>query len=194
MMFKIKVMFVVLLVNISACNLTAPETTPEVLVPPTVEAALEQPVVFFVVSEEERIEVRRVGCDSFIVPRTTGVNRVNDEAANIRVALEGLLTMSTADINQEGQTNILADQNLSVSSVAIEGDVAVVDLRGTMMLVGVCQDAVFTAQILHTIFENSSVNSAQVMVEGQNLKQIMDASGLVMPEDSVYTRAETIQP
>jgi hypothetical protein len=198
-MIRSKLFFLLfaILMSISACNLTAPPVTPEIENPtaiPDTGTTATEPVVFYVVSLEQRLEAIKVGCDTFIVPRSTAINRTSDEAANIRAALEELLTMATGDLQQEGQINDLADQQLTVGNVEILGDVAVVDLRGTLILAGVCSDALITTQLLYTIFENSSVNNARVMVEGRNLKEIMSASGLPVPEDSVYTRAEFIQP
>ena len=68
-------------------------------------------------------------------------------------------------------------------------DTVVIELTGTLQLVGTCADARMEAQILLTVFQYGAFDSVLITVSGTNLKQWFDVSGTV-GADEPYRRSD----
>ncbi|NJL95796.1 MAG: hypothetical protein HC915_19720 [Anaerolineae bacterium] len=87
-----------------------------------------------------------------------------------------------------------AGRNLAVQDVTLNQDdpaQVIVNLTGSLVPGGVCVDAQVQAQLLLTIFQHPEVQSAVIFLEGRNLKQLLDASGLANAA-SAYRRSEFV--
>ncbi len=129
-----------------------------------------------------------VGCGDSAVFVTTGSPSSGDPATDLRFALGAMLAYR-ASASGSGLINAFEDSPLAVQSVTLTGDRAEVALSGNLTLGGACANPRVEAQLLLTIFEQPAVNSASITVDGRNLKQILDASGL-QGTTAVYTRAD----
>ena len=118
----------------------------------------------------------------------TGSPTSGDVAADLRFALGAMLAYRAAT-STSGLENAFEASSLTVQSVAVNGDRAVVAFAGSLSSAGVCADARLTAQLVLTLFHPAAINSAIVTVDGQNLKQMLDVSGL-LNADALYTRAD----
>jgi hypothetical protein len=191
---KLKIAFLALLVGLSACNLNAPgpspadpiitaETTPVVTVENPGGAAGE--TTYFLVTNEADEGSVPVGCEGFLTPFTTE-NASTDPTEQLRANLEALLSAPSDETN----LNYLVAQNLTLSNVVVGDDgTANVALEGNLALGGACVDAQIEAQILLTVFAVEAVQQARITLNGDNLKQVFDASGLVDADD-IYTEAD----
>ncbi len=129
-----------------------------------------------------------VGCGDSAVFVTTGNPSSGDPATDLRFALGAMLAYR-ASASGSGLINAFEGSALTVQNVAVNGDYAEVALSGSLRLGGVCANPRVEAQLILTIFELPTINSTQITVDGRNLKQIVDASGL-QGADAQYTRAD----
>jgi LysM repeat protein len=124
-----------------------------------------------------------VACESIIAPTQSTTARTNDAATNIRNSLNALFTTGSST------NNLWAGQGLSVQSVTVTNGRANIAITGGLSLTGACADGVMEAQFLLSVFGEAQVQSAYVTVDGQNLVQTFDMSGLE-PADAVFTPAD----
>jgi LysM repeat protein len=124
-----------------------------------------------------------VACDAIVAPTQSTTARTADAATNIRNSLNALFTTGSST------NNLWAGQGLSVQGVTVTNGRANITVTGGLSLTGACADGVMQAQFLLSVFGEAQVQSAYVTVDGQNLVQIFDMSGLE-PADAVFTPAD----
>jgi hypothetical protein len=73
---------------------------------------------------------------------------------------------------QSGLYNSLYRSDLTLQSVVIENRTAVVRLSGDVQIGGVCDEPRFEQQIIATATQFSTVDAAQVFINGQPLEDI----------------------
>ena len=144
---------------------------------------------YLIIPEDNGQSGPAVGCGDSAVAvwrdRTVTGSLPND----IQASLEELFAIETEAYGKSGFTHSLYDADLTVQSVTVSGDTAVINLTGTLQLVGVCADARMEAQILLTVFQYPGFDSALITIDGRNMKQLFDASGTV-GDDEPYRRSE----
>jgi len=129
-----------------------------------------------------------VGCEGFMVERSTDVPFSDDPAQNIRASLEALIAPGTTDVGEGDLVNYMGDQDVTLDSVTVDASGhATIDFSGTLMLIGTCVDPQIEAQMLLSVFADPAVTSARINVNGENFAPYFDMSGMTGP-DAVYTR------
>ena len=122
-----------------------------------------------------------IGCGTYIRQFDTGIARGNSANDNIFAGLEALFNSPI-----EGYRNYW--QGLSVGSVGVDDKgVAHIIINGDFLTPGHCGDAEIIAQLLLIIFAEAQVQSALIIVDEMNLRQITDMSGL-SGADARFTR------
>lgn len=139
-------------------------------------------IAIFLVSDADGRGHTPIACEQFLAPRGTGISFPNNVTEEIELALGELFIESDPAL-----TNFWAGTVLM--GVSMSGGVLNVELSGGYVPTGVCADAAAQAQLLMILFNNPEVQEALVRVDGQNLKQMLDATGLVTA-DARYTRAD----
>jgi LysM repeat protein len=157
-------------------------------VPVAVASGTGAPGYYLIASGDNGQSGPAVGCGDSAVFVPTGSPSTGDVAADLRFALGAMLAYRAA-ASTSGLANAFESSSLTVQSVAVNGDRAVIAFAGSLASAGVCADARITAQLVLTIFRSTAINSAIVTVDGHNLKQILDATGL-LTADALYTRAD----
>jgi heat shock protein HslJ/LysM repeat protein len=130
-----------------------------------------------------------VGCGDSAIAVWRDRTRTGSLQGDIRASLEELFSIQTATYGQSGYYHSLHDADLTVQSVTVDGDTATIELTGTLLPVGSCADAQMQAQILLTVFQYPGVNSVLITVDGKNVKQLFDVSGMV-GDDQAYERSQ----
>lgn len=176
--------------SLMACNLTGTDNTGETPIPPTQETPLPSgsPIQFYLIALEDTSGTS-VGCGDSIVAVNTGQSVEGSLQNDLRTALEALFALKEESYGQSGLVTSLHTTNMQIESITVNGDSTIINMGGVFSLAGVCSDARMQAQILHTVFQFPEVNSAAIYINGQNMKQLFDASGLEV-EDTPYTRAD----
>lgn len=112
---------------------------------------------------------------------------------DIKASLENLFAIKAETLGQSGLSHALHQANLHVEDVTLTGSTIHIALQGDLPLQGACMDARSHAQILHTVFQYEGFDQALITLNGQNLKQIFNSSGLIPPEE-IYDRSDVLLP
>lgn len=179
-----------LLLFLAACNMTtqAPATDTDLATEAQstpIEATQAQDFVAYWMGSEAAIndESVLVGCQTYVTPIESTIPLSSPEE-NLRNSLNLMFTTAS----QTGQRNVWGDDlDLVVDSVTIESGFASIQLNGTIMMRGTCADAEMEAQLLLTVFAESTVESALIMLGDTNMRSFFDMSG-ESPSDFRYTR------
>ncbi len=144
---------------------------------------------YLIIPEDNGQSGPAVGCGDSAVAVWRDRTVTGSLPDDIQASLEELFAIETEVYGKSGFTHSLYDADLTVQSVTVSGNTAVINLIGALQLVGVCADARMEAQILLTVFQYSGFNSALITIDGRNMKQLFDASGTV-GDDEPYRRSE----
>lgn len=107
-----------------------------------------------------------VGCGDAIVPVT---RQIAPTTAPLRAALTELLSIKTPMLGESGLYNALYQSDLSIERLVIENGRAIVDLKGTIRLGGVCDEPRVVAQLEQTVRQFPTVSSVTITVNGEPL-------------------------
>jgi hypothetical protein len=102
------------------------------------------------------------------IPETEGV---------LRAALSELLSIDEQYYGQSGLYNALYQSDLQVEDVAIESGTAVIELSGSLMLAGECDNPRVKAQIEETALQFSTVQAVSVFLNGEPLEDVLSLQG-----------------
>ncbi len=148
------------------------------------------PVSFFlIIPGDAGVTGPPVGCGDSAVEVWRDRLLTGSTALDIEATLEELLLIKSPTYGQSGYVHAWAHTDLEVLSVTVIGDRTTIELGGEFQMVGVCADAQMEAQLLLSVFQYAPIEYALIRINGQNMKQLFDASGLVEP-DAVYSRAD----
>jgi len=148
----------------------------ETAVPPTATPAPETITVqvFLIALEDDGQSGRQIGCGDravpvqVVVPRTQGV---------LRAALEALLSIRDQYYGESGLYNALYQSDLRVEGITLESGEAIVNLSGTLMLGGVCDNPRVEAQLEETALQFSTVSRVSMFVNGVPLEDLLSGEG-----------------
>ncbi len=111
-------------------------------------------------------------------------------AGDIQARLTAMFSFDNGNTTgQPGAFNPFINSSVTVQQVTVDNGHATIVLSGQMLLSGVCMDALMEDLLLINVFFVPQIQSAMITLDGRNVKQIFDASGLV-PADAIYTRAD----
>lgn len=130
-----------------------------------------------------------IACDQSAVMIDSALVQTGDLVEDLRLALIALLTTGLEAFPD--YRNGWAHREIRLDGVTIAGDQAQLQLRSDrpLPLEGVCSEAALRAQLLLTVFQFPLIQSALITYNGENLKQQLDASGIINETDP-FTRAD----
>ncbi|MEO1165101.1 MAG: GerMN domain-containing protein [Chloroflexota bacterium] len=173
--------FVLLAFVLVACGNA--DDTPAVT--PTTEATATPETITVWLPSDDAIsdESIPIGCETHITPVETEAFVQDTDEATLTTALETLFST----MPQEPFRNYW-EGALTVESVSIDdAGLAVINITGDFLLIGTCSDAEISEQMALTVFQVDAIQSARIMVNGDNLVQMLDMSGQ-SSADAVFTR------
>lgn len=188
---------VVLVVSLSACSgsntIPTPTTSQSVMVTQPPSAAATEPggsspvptvttappstsmlSLFYVAIGDNGTSGPMIGCgDSLVLVPTKadGVTANNQ----LQLSFEHLLANHDKQIGQSGLDNTLWQSNLQFVSAVKSGDVVTVQLSGTVLSGGVCDDPRIIAQLKQTAMVAVGAGEAEVLVNGMPIEQVLSA-------------------
>jgi hypothetical protein len=127
-----------------------------------------------------------VGCGDSAVAVWRDRTLTGSHLEDLRASLEELFSIKSAEYGDSGFVHSLYDSDLAVERVEFNGDTVEIDLTGTLRLLGTCADARMQSQILLTVFQFPGFMNAMITIEGRNMKQVFDLSGMVGPDDPYH--------
>ncbi len=111
-----------------------------------------------------------VGCGDSAIPVKA---EIQPTQGVLRAALEKLLSIKDQYYGQSGLYDALYQSDLQVESVMIDNGKATVNLTGTMMLGGECDNPRVQAQLENTVLQFPSVTSADIFINGKTLAEAL---------------------
>ncbi len=107
------------------------------------------------------------------------VNRSVSTTTPLKTAIEELLSVHTRNYGLSGLTTALYQNNFTVSSVVITGTHADIDLTGSIMMDGVCDNPRIQEQMKRTILQFPTITTYQIKLNGtaQNWNCLFNGSG-----------------
>lgn len=122
--------------------------------------------------EDNGASGKKIGCDDSVVmisqeitPYTTGT---------LRAAFVRLLSLKETSYGGElGLYNSLAESDLTLDDVTLEGGVATVEISGQPVLGGVCDTPRFVAQLEETALQFDTVSSVEILLNGEPIDEAL---------------------
>jgi len=117
-----------------------------------------------------------IGCGDSVIPIEKTINYT---ATPLSAALGLLLSDHSRwyeNNKKSGLSNALAASSLSVQSVNIQSDIAIINLKGKYVSGGECDDPRIVAQIEKTVMQFPNVTSAQIFINGRLLQSYASAN------------------
>ncbi|WP_313817834.1 GerMN domain-containing protein [Citricoccus sp.] len=143
----------------------------------TPQGATEATVYWVAMDNLEGLEFPGCG-DSSLMESTapvSGAGTVGDPSF-VEAALQVLLDQAEYEVGS-GLTNSLYQSDLEVTDVAISGDSVTVDLSGTPVSSGTCDDPRIIAQLENTALANAGVYTAEILLDGTPIQEAMSQKG-----------------
>lgn len=115
-----------------------------------------------------------VGCgDSAIpvqveIPNTQGV---------LKATLESLLAVKTQSYGESGLYNALYQSDLRVENVSITYGIATINLTGTLLMGGECDNPRIQAQLEQTVLQFPTVSKVEIFINGKSLADALSLKG-----------------
>ncbi len=130
--------------------------------------------VFMVALNDNGKSGKKIGCEDSVV----AVNRtIPSTSAPLTAALKELLTIRQRTFGESGLYNALYQSNLKVAGVALVNKRATINLTGTILLGGVCDNPRFAAQIQETALQFPTVGEVAVTINGTPLEKLLSEKG-----------------
>ncbi len=126
--------------------------------------------IFLIALEDNGRSGKKIGCDDSIVPVEVETPYTR---GMLRAAMEELLSIRDQYYGQSGLYNALHQSDLQVERVVIEDGVATIDLSGTLMVGGVCDNPRIQAQIEETALQFSTVREVHLFVNDVPLDDLL---------------------
>jgi hypothetical protein len=126
--------------------------------------------IFLIALEDNGKAGPLVGCGDSVVSAQVAIEPTK---AVLRAALEALLANKSRNFGESGLYNALYEADLKVDRAVIEDGVAHVDLSGSMMLRGECDDPRVQAQLEQTVLQFSTIQKAEITLNGKPLAEAL---------------------
>jgi len=137
---------------------------------PTGTGLASQVKIYLVALEDQGQSGQEIGCGDSLVPVEV---QVTPTRAPLTAALHALLAIKTETYGESGLYDSLYQSNLTVQSVAIVDRTAIIRLTGKVQLGGTCDNPRFAGQIEATALQFSTVDTAQVFINGQSMADVL---------------------
>ncbi len=130
--------------------------------------------VFLVALSDNGQSGKKIGCDDSLV----AVNRtIPSTSAPLTAAMKELIALRQRTYGESALYNALYQSNLKVAGVALVNRKATINLTGTVLLGGVCDNPRFAAQILETALQFPTVGEVAVTINGAPLDKFLSEKG-----------------
>ncbi|MEQ8672078.1 MAG: hypothetical protein RLP44_08070 [Aggregatilineales bacterium] len=138
-------------------------------------------ITYFLVGDTNTGGAIPIGCEQFAIPQATDTE-ITDTPRDIRTGLEALFSAESGDLTNFWTGTTITELTLPAGGLRLQ-------LIGGYAPTGVCADAAAEAQLLLIVFSNEQLQQAFITLNGRNMKQVFDASGLV-EAGATYTRED----
>ena len=126
--------------------------------------------IYLIALDDNGISGKLIGCNDSVVP----VEIMVDPGADaLRAALDTLLGLKDQYYGQSGLYNALYQSNLQVDKIEIEPNELKVELVGTVMLGGECDNPRFGAQLTETVAQFAEGRQVKIEINDESLYDVL---------------------
>jgi Sporulation and spore germination len=169
-MWKLKLASFSLAASVFASAGVAPRASSRALTP----AGAREVKLFLVALDDGGKSGRKIGCNDSLVSVT---REVSPTRAPLRAALEELLSLPQNGGPGDSLYNALYHSKLKVRSVTLWRGVALIHLKGSVVVGGVCDNPRVQEQIEATALQFGGVRRVRVYVNGRPLSYYLSEAG-----------------
>ena len=132
----------------------------------------QQVTIYLVAIGDNGASGQLIGCGDSLVP----INReIPANVEPIKGALEELLLIPGPDFGESGYSTAFYAWNVTVASVDVENGLATVEMSGTVLIAGVCEEPRVKAQLEQTVLAFPHVSQVEISINGQSLDDIISS-------------------
>ncbi|MBI4078922.1 MAG: GerMN domain-containing protein [Candidatus Levybacteria bacterium] len=139
------------------------------------QATVSKVKLFFVKLNDNGQSGKRIGCGDSII----AVNKdIAPSTMPLTAAYQVLLTMREQYYGESRLYNPLYQSDITLESAEVgKGGTAIVKLKGTQAMSGVCDDPRLIAQLQETALQFPSVTGVQISINGYPIEQLLSGKG-----------------
>ncbi len=139
------------------------------------QAGASQVKIFLIAVNDNGASGKIIGCGDSLIPV---IIKIQPTLEVLRASLNKLFAMhGQKDYGVSGLYNALYQSNLSIESLNIVNREAVIRLKGSLVLGGVCDNPRIKAQLEESALQFSTVDKASVFINGVPLNQLLSSQG-----------------
>jgi hypothetical protein len=146
----------------------AVKTTPTRTV--TVAAGKMRVKLYLIAVNDNGVSGKKIGCSDSLVAVDREIPVTN---APLSAALNVLFSLTDKNYGQSGLYNVLYQSKLKLDSAAIVNTKATINLTGSLVLSGVCDNPRVQAEIEQVALQFSTVKTVAVFLNGKSLQQVL---------------------
>jgi hypothetical protein len=155
-----------------------PSPIPPTQIPPTVQPTsqgIDRVNIYLIAVGDNGVSGKLIGCGDSLVRVE---RQITPTLGVLRAALSELLKLQGQQYyGQSGLYNALYQSNLTLKDVAIVNGEAQINLQGTLMLGGECDNPRVEEQITAIALQFSTVKTVSVYINGTPLAKLLDLKG-----------------
>jgi hypothetical protein len=136
----------------------------------TVAAGMMRVKLYMVAVNDNGIAGKKIGCGDSLVAVDREIPATN---APLSAALNVLFSLTDREYGQSGLINVLYQSKLKLASAAIVNAKATINLSGSLVLSGVCDNPRAQAEIEQVALQFSTVKSVAVFLNGKSLQEVL---------------------
>lgn len=141
---------------------------------PTIPVGTMRVKLYFVALNDNGASGKKIGCNDSLVAVDRAIPTTN---APLTASLKELFSLTDQNYGQSGLYNALYQSKLKVGSISIVSGKATINLTGSLVLGGVCDNPRVQAQIEQVALQFSTVKTVAVFLNGVSLQQALSEKG-----------------
>jgi hypothetical protein len=139
------------------------------------QAGASEVKIFLIAIGDNGASGKKIGCNDSVIPIKV---QIQPTLGVLRAALTKLFELyGQKEYGASSLSNALYQSNLSIESLNIVNREAIIHLKGSLVLGGVCDDPRVKAQLEEIALQFSSVDKASVFINGVPLNQLLSGQG-----------------
>ena len=126
--------------------------------------------LFFVAVNDNGVAGKKIGCNDSLVAVDRAIPTTN---APLTASLKELFSLTDQNYGQSGLYNALYQSKLKIESISIVSGKATINLTGSLVLGGECDNPRIQAQIEQVALQFSTVKTVAVFLNSKTLQQAL---------------------
>lgn len=130
------------------------------------DATFERTNIYLIALEDAGESGEQIGCNDSVIPVEIAIEPT---VAPLTAAIEQLLAINQEFYGQSGLYNALYQSDLTLQGIDIDDGEAIINLSGSLVSGGTCDDPRIRAQLEQTALQYTTIDNVTINVNGQPL-------------------------